>query len=82
MVVVKVPTWRVTGSAGGLIPLLALPNVKFDESSNKSVFGVWPKRIRSWAVKAAKGTGGTNPVPVVSSNTVPESNVPPMLFVP
>jgi hypothetical protein len=39
MVAVKVPTWRVTGSAGGLIPLLALPNVKFDESSNK--IGVW-----------------------------------------
>jgi hypothetical protein len=30
MVVEKVPIWRVTASAGGLIPLLVLPKVKLD----------------------------------------------------
>jgi len=30
IVTAKVPIWRVTGSAGGLIPLLALPKVKLD----------------------------------------------------
>lgn len=35
-----------------MIPLLALPNVKFDESSNKSVFGALPNWIRRGAVMA------------------------------
>jgi len=40
MVMVKVPIWRVTASVTGLIPLLVLPKVKFDESAKPYWFGV------------------------------------------
>jgi hypothetical protein len=81
MVVEKVPIWRVTASAGGLIPLLVLPKVKLDRISKESVFGVVPKWIVTVGLKAANCTGGTNPVPA-SLNIVPKLDAPPLPVVP
>src|ERR1700720_999280 len=48
IVTVKVPTDSVTGSAGGLIPLLAvLLKVKLDSSSKLSFFGFLSRSISS-----------------------------------
>jgi hypothetical protein len=45
MVTAKVPIWKVTGWAKGLIPLLVLPKVKLDLRTKASVFGAVPISI-------------------------------------
>src|ERR1700732_502130 len=56
MVVVKVPTWSVTGSVTGLIAGALLLKVKLDWRMKVSVLGRRPKWIWSWALKARKVT--------------------------
>jgi hypothetical protein len=56
----------LTGSAGGLIPLLALPRVKLALRLKESALGECPEGISSLALNALKGTpmgGGIMPTP-------------------
>jgi hypothetical protein len=62
MVTAKVPIWKVTGWAKGLIPLLVLPKVKLDLRTKASVFGAVPKSIIAVGLKAANGTSGIMPI--------------------
>jgi hypothetical protein len=62
MVKAKVPTWKVTGWAKGLIPLLVLPKVKLELRTKASVFGAVPKSIIAVGLKAANGTSGIMPI--------------------
>ena len=62
MVTAKVPIWKVTGWAKGLIPLLVLPKVKLDLRTKASVFGAVPISIIAVGLKAANGTSGIMPI--------------------
>ncbi len=62
IVTAKVPIWKVTGWAKGLIPLLVLPKVKLDLRTKASVFGAVPISIIAVGLKAANGTSGIMPI--------------------
>src|SRR3989304_766778 len=58
MVVEKVPTWSLTSSVRGLIPLLAVPRVKFPLMFNLSSFAADPRSSLAVGAKVAKGIVG------------------------
>src|SRR5262245_43766544 len=77
MVIMKLPTWSVTGGVTGLIAGAVLLKVKADARAN-SGRGALPKAmLSSVTLKARKGVGAT-----VSSNTVPFPDAPPAKVVP